>query len=121
MQLCVTKRAHPSRLAELEVDLGIEGHQRIKWNRFVEEFQRISHLVNNVDNICTAGYSADRAPAIPEALQAHAHRLSAEVAAANGLTAAVDRFYKSLTPRQRSRADRLLPAVWREFGWDVRL
>lgn len=114
MELSTTSGAYPQtarpRLVEIEADLGIAGAQAGAWEVFVETFEMIAGVLEKLDAE-VAGQFADRAPSLPNAVELHLRSLSARLEAARLLKAITESLYRSLSPRQRERADRLLPPV----------
>lgn len=105
-----------SRLTEIECELGIAGFQQAAWDVFVETFTTVQDSLGRVTR-ASAHRFAERAPSLPEMLRAKRSRLAAELEAARMLEAIADSLYRTLTPRQRIHADRLLLPVCRELIW----
>lgn len=103
------------RLAQIGIDLGISGPQWTAWDRFVEHFDAILRMINTAD-VMVATTFADRAPSMPSALGVQVYALSKRLRAARLLEVVTGRLYRSLTTRQRKRADRLLPTVLPVFS-----
>ena len=115
----VDRIIHP-RLAEIAADLAISAAQTAAWEVFVETFDVIARALEAVD-VEVAEHFADRAPSLPNALTVQVCALSARLRATRMLKGITDSLYRSLTPRQRERANRLLPAVCGELVWPSRL
>jgi hypothetical protein len=99
--------AHP-RIADVECDLGIAGYQRAAWDDFVETLVALQETINGIDRI-DRRLGGDRPPSLPDLMGQRKVRLAAELELASTLKASTEGLYRSLTARQRARADRLLP------------
>lgn len=119
MRLLSTNGAPPcasqSRLLELEDELGIMGFQKAAWQVFVEALETVAKTLETIDADCAQSIH-DRAPSLPLVLGIQTQRLTARLQANRLLKAITDSLYRSLNPRQRERADRLLAPILKDIG-----
>ena len=85
------------------------------WDRFADTFRRVKTDLEALE-IAVSELSDERAPALRDALRIQARRLAARVNAIERLESASHTLYRTLSLRQRRRADRMLSVLCGELG-----
>jgi hypothetical protein len=98
---------HP-RLASLGNELEITRFQRAPWDVFVDN---LVYVRDTLDRHGVASPATGHCATLPDRLRVRKARLAAELEAVGLLDAVTDGLYRSLSPSQRQRADRLLPSL----------
>lgn len=104
-----------SRLDEIAEDLGIAGFQRPVWNVFVDTVEDAHRELAAIKAV-SARNVAETAPGFQEALSSRSKLIAAERRRFAELVEITEILYRSLTPRQRVRADRLLRPLCSGLG-----
>lgn len=104
-------------LIGLERDLAINCEQKAAWDAFVNVFSMIASVRGSIA-IHQHRPASDRAPSIAGALASYSRKLEADLAACEALGAGIGDLYRSLTPQQRTRADRLFTVACSRLGWE---
>lgn len=105
-----------ARLREIKADLAISGGQTSAWDELVDMFHSTADLLEAAAKEMACNY-AERPPSFPDALELRMQNLMVHLATTRRLSASLRSLYRSLTPSQRMRADRLLPTLYAECGW----
>ncbi len=108
-------RVFEGRLAEFEHDLGIVGYQRAAWEVFLESFASLLQTLEDADTECVIRVAGGNPRSLAGGLHEQMHRLSTLLQAMQILAASIENLYRSLTARQRERADRLLAPLCGEL------
>jgi hypothetical protein len=104
-----------SRLSDIERDLGIGEFQKPLWDAFIETFESVSERLFVAD-IQAAPCQLDYSPSLHSKLQSRFVRLAVERKALAELMEVIDILYRSFTPMQQARADRLLLPLFGALG-----
>lgn len=100
---------------QVALELSIDGPQKPLWHAFVETLQALSDELTPTD--CgTNSPSTEIAPSLPELLRSQHRRLAFKCRTMRDLIENLELLYRSLTPRQRGRADRLLRPLVKKIG-----
>jgi hypothetical protein len=97
----------------LAAELDLAPEQQPVWRDFVEIWLRAEHDRQKIDGIVQSK-QRERAPGLPDALRMEAQSLIVRLDSAQRLEEAARNLYKHLSPRQKSRADRLLSRLCME-------
>jgi len=100
---------------DLEQELGIAGLQEPLWHIFIDTLEALSDDLK-APAVGAASPMGVLAPSLPELLRIHHGRLAIERMGVRNLIESLDLLYRSLTPRQRRRADRLLRPLFVKIG-----
>lgn len=98
------------RLACIADELDLSASQLPHWNEFAAAVRRAERERSIMRSI-SDGEAADHLPSLPQSLHSAAQRLTVDLAALRRIEAAALVLYRSLDPRQRGRADRLLRPI----------
>ena len=96
------------RLIIIEEELGISGPQVASWENFMTGLQRATATVRDISDEISPRL---RAPSALEALRQQRDRLKAESDATTLLHKATQELYRTLSSKQRQKADRLVTPI----------
>ena len=102
-------------LARVEAELDLTSTQLASWVVLVDTFEEVRDAVEALD-VITGHQLGEHAPGLEEVLEIQAKCLAVRLGAVRRLHGAVARLGRSLTPRQRTRADRLLGIHFRDLA-----
>ena len=102
-------------LIQIEAELDLSTHQRAAWDVFVETFDWVRNDLDALEAIVGVRCD-DRAPGLRDALGMQAERVAARLSAVRHLESAAQNLYRTLSSRQRTRADRMLSVLCGEIG-----
>ena len=115
LRRAVDRRDCHSRLSEIERDLGIGEFQKPLWDAFVGDVRVGLRERLFAADIQVAPCRLDYSPSLQSKLQGRFVRLAVERKALAELMEIVDVLYRSFTPMQQARGDRLPSALWRTW------
>jgi len=108
----VNERQWPERL---ELELGIVGLQKPLWDIFIETIEALS-VEQPPAGVEADSPTSELVPSLPDLLRRQHGRLAIERMGVRNLIESLDLLYRSLTPRQRGRADRMLRPFFIRIG-----